>query len=101
MRLPLSDWPGYFSNKLRVARDGELSSFWKALTSVFRSQGDDHATPNDEASVQEVNDRAAEAYRPEPYAGRVTVFKPRVNYDFYPDPQMGWGDVVTGESGYC
>jgi len=26
VRLPLRNWPGYFSNKLRVARDGELSS---------------------------------------------------------------------------
>ena len=96
MRLPLSDWPGYFSHKLRVARDGELSSLWKALTSVFRSQETPRDSQSTEASLQDVNDRAAEAYRPEPYAGRVTVFKPRVNYDFYPDPQMGWGEVVTG-----
>ena len=47
--------------------------------------------------MQEVNDRAAEAYQPEPYAGSVAVFKPQVNYNFYPDPQMGWGDLVTGE----
>ena len=95
VRLPLSNWPGYFSNKLRVARDGELSSLWKALRNVLRTNGDDPRSI--EASVQEVNDRAAEAYRPEPYAGRVTLFKPRVNYNFYPDPQMGWGDLVTGE----
>lgn len=95
IRLPLSNWPGYFSNKLRVARDGELSSLWKALRGVLRANGDDPRSI--EAGVQEVNDRAAEAYRPEPYAGRVTVFKPRVNYNFYPDPQMGWGDLVTGE----
>ena len=27
----------------------------------------------------------------------MTLFKPRVNYNFYPDAQMGWGDLVTGE----
>ena len=95
IRLPMSNWPGYFSNKLRVARDGELSSLWKEVRNVLRMNGDDSRSI--EASVQEVNERAAEAYRPEPYVGRVTVLKPRVNYSFYPDPQMGWGDLVTGE----
>jgi len=45
-------------------------------------------------SVSEVNDIAASAYRPQPYWGPVTLFKPRVNYDFLPDPRMGWGDLV-------
>jgi amino acid adenylation domain-containing protein len=96
IRLPLRNWPGYFSNKLRVARDGELASLWKALRSVLRTNGAAHGFRSIEASVQEVNDRAAEAYQPKPYAGRVALFKPQVNYYFYPDPQMGWGDLVTG-----
>ena len=41
-------------------------------------------------------DAAAAAYRPEVYAGSATVFKPRKNYNFFPDPKMGWGDCVTG-----
>ena len=97
IRLPLGNWPGYFSNKLRVARDGELSSLWKALSGFFRRNAAEQGFRSIEASVQEVNDQAAEAYRPEPYAGSVAVFKPQVNYNFYPDPQMGWGDLVTGE----
>jgi hypothetical protein len=63
---------------------------------MFRGNGAQDGSRSIEASVQEVNDRAAEAYQPEPYAGRVAVFKPQVNYYFYPDPQMGWGDLVTG-----
>jgi phthiocerol/phenolphthiocerol synthesis type-I polyketide synthase E len=96
--LPLRKWPGYFANKFRVARDGELSSLWKALRNVLERNGTAtrHESASIEASVQETNDRAAEVYNPKPYTGRVTLFKPRVNYDFYPDPQMGWGDLVTG-----
>jgi thioesterase domain-containing protein len=95
--LRLDKWPAYFSNKFQVARDGELSSLLSAIGGKFRRKATGHNRPSIEASVQSVNDRAADAYRPAPYAGRVTVFKPRVNYDFYPDVQMGWGDLVTGK----
>jgi len=63
----------------------------------FRRNGVGHDLQSVEASLQEVNDRAAETYQPQPYDGRVIVFKPRVNYNFYPDPQMGWGNMVMGE----
>jgi amino acid adenylation domain-containing protein/natural product biosynthesis luciferase-like monooxygenase protein len=97
--LPLRKWPSYFANKFRVARDGELSSLWKELRNVLGRNGTAtrEDSPSIEAGVQETNDRAAQVYEPKPYAGRVTLFKPRVNYDFYPDPQMGWGDLVNGE----
>jgi amino acid adenylation domain-containing protein len=97
VRLPLRNWPGYLSHKLRVARDGEFFSLWRAIKGVFTGNEMENASRSVETSVQQINDRAAEAYRPEPYAGRVSVFKPRVNYDFYPDPQMGWGDLVIGQ----
>jgi amino acid adenylation domain-containing protein len=96
-RLRWTKWPAYFSNKFRVARDGELSSLLKTIGGKIRNKATGHSGVSIEASVQGVNDRAAEAYLPQPYSGRVTVFKPRVNYDFYPDAQMGWGDVVTGK----
>jgi len=97
VHLKLHTWPAYLSNKFQVARDGELSSMLKAVGRKIRVKATGHSHPSIEASVQAVNDRAAEAYRPKPYPGRVTVFKPRVNYSFYPDAQMGWGDVVTGK----
>jgi thioesterase domain-containing protein/acyl carrier protein len=93
--LPLENWPGYLSDKLGVARSGEFASLLKALTKSLKKSRNSCA-PSVDRSVQEANDRAAEAYRPTPYAGRVTLFKTKVNYDFYPDTQMGWGDLVTG-----
>jgi|GEM_PF-4023312 len=26
----------------------------------------------------------------------LTLFKPSINYKFYPDPEMGWGDLALG-----
>ena len=49
-----------------------------------------------EASVQAINDAAADGYLPKPYPGRIALFKPQVNYKFYPDPKMGWGDLALG-----
>jgi thioesterase domain-containing protein len=97
LHMRLTNWPAYFTHKLQVARDGEFSSLWKRLRGSIRKNGEKRSQPSVEASLLEVNDRAASAYRPSPYGGRVTVFKPRVNYDFLPDSDMGWSEVVTGE----
>ena len=43
-----------------------------------------------------MNDHAADIYQPRPLAARLTLFKPQVNYKFYPDPKMGWGDLALG-----
>jgi aspartate racemase len=82
----------YLKEKIRVARDGEL---WN-LTNL---NGADRAANSGGGSghVQRINDRAAELYRPQSYDGSVTLLKPQVNYSFYPDPRMGWGDLVKGE----
>jgi thioesterase domain-containing protein len=96
VHLRLSNWPDYLSNKLRVAKDGELFSFWRALGRQSGKNSAASSLPPIKASLQEVNDAAAAAYHPQPYPGRVTVFRPKINYDFYPDPQLGWGDLVRG-----
>ncbi|PYR33404.1 MAG: non-ribosomal peptide synthetase [Acidobacteria bacterium] len=89
--MGVNHWTGYLANKLRVARDGE----WSALSkTALRAFGRSQRGRSRELSVSEVNDIAASAYRPQPYWGPVTLFKPRVNYDFLPDPRMGWGDLV-------
>jgi len=46
--------------------------------------------------LEHVNDHAAEVYKPQPYAGRVTVFKPCMAYTGYDDPSLGWGDGLAG-----
>ncbi|HEY5812846.1 MAG TPA: hypothetical protein VIT23_09355 [Terrimicrobiaceae bacterium] len=93
-RLPLTNWPAYFSDKLRTAREGEFSSLINGLASTSSKTKTIHSL---NTSVQELNDQAAAAYHPTPYPGRVILFKPEINYDVYPDPLMGWGDLVTGQ----
>ncbi len=46
-----------------------------------------------------INDYAVHHFDPKPYGGKVALFKPRINHKFYPDPQLGWGDLVQGKFG--
>jgi thioesterase domain-containing protein/acyl carrier protein len=95
-RLRPGEIGGYLKEKVRIAKDGELANI---LGGVFGSSHEPgsgaNATPGRE-TVQEANDRAATLYRPPPYSGRITVFKPEVNYAALPDQQMGWGGLAEG-----
>jgi thioesterase domain-containing protein len=82
----------YLAEKVRIARDGELANLIGSKPAEV--SGISRATSGAEASVQAVNDLAAERYIPKPYPGRLTLFKPHVNYKFYPDPNMGWSDLA-------
>ena len=44
--------------------------------------------------IHELNFMAAMRYRPRPYPGVVTNFKPRRNYSAFPDPDMGWNGLA-------
>jgi amino acid adenylation domain-containing protein len=81
----------YFKEKLRVAMDGE----WINLLG-YKGTGDADSQSSAQASVQAINDRAGEIYSPRAFPGTLTLFKPRVNYSCYPDPNMGWKDLVQG-----
>lgn len=86
----------YLREKTRIARDGELANI---LNDIFGASNEPRARTGSTAameSVQEANDRAATLFQPRPYAGRVTVFRPRVNYDSLSDPRMGWGELALG-----
>lgn len=84
----------YITEKVRIARDGELASLIGSKPAAAEVSGVSRATSGVEASVQAVNDLAAERYVPKPYPGRLTLFKPHVNYKFYPDPNMGWSGLA-------
>jgi amino acid adenylation domain-containing protein len=95
--LHLKDLTGYLTHKIRIAVGGELKALWKTISRLPTRKSASQNIAGPETDIQHINDDAAEAYRPKSYPGRVTLFKPRVNYDFFPDPKMGWGDLVTGE----
>ena len=95
--LSRKDLLGYLSSKVRIATDGELRSLWKNLSKSLRKKSGGTGSRQALADVQETNDAAADAYQPKVYPGQVTIFKPKINYNFFPDPKMGWGESVTGE----
>ncbi|MEO6995118.1 MAG: amino acid adenylation domain-containing protein [Lacunisphaera sp.] len=95
-KLRPGDMWAYLLEKARVARDGELANLMSARANPGGDEGVARATSGAEASVQAINDHAADIYLPKPYEGRLTLFKPEANYKFYPDPNMGWGDLVGG-----
>ena len=96
VHLPWRNWPAYLSKKVRIARDGEFLSLLRWLKRSVSTRAGNRPLRSIGKTVQEANERAADLYRPKPYAGNVVVFRPSTNYDFYPDAQMGWGDYVTG-----
>ena len=87
---------GYLQEKIRLGFGGELANLKTSMPGASRADGISRAMSGIEARVQAINDYAAEHYSPLPYAGRLTLFKPRFNYKFYPDPKMGWGNVTMG-----
>jgi thioesterase domain-containing protein len=90
---PREGW-NYVTEKVRVARDGELANLFRLMGVGGRNLR--FVTRSLEASVTAVNDAAGGKYAPRPYPGRLTLFKPRANYDIYPDPKFGWGDLALG-----
>jgi thioesterase domain-containing protein len=85
----------YLREKLRLLRGGELAHLRNSMPGGGPQEGTSRATCGIEASIQALNDNAAETYVPRPYPGELTLFKPRLNYKFYPDPNMGWGDLAV------
>jgi glutamate-1-semialdehyde aminotransferase/thioesterase domain-containing protein/acyl carrier protein len=85
----------YLREKIRLGVGGELANLKTSMPGSSCLDGVSRATSGAEAAVQALNDYAAEHYNPSPYPGVVTLFKPRFNYKFYPDPNMGWGDLAA------
>jgi acyl transferase domain-containing protein/glutamate-1-semialdehyde aminotransferase/thioesterase domain-containing protein len=86
----------YFREKKRLAKDGGWAGLATEMPGSTLDRGLARAESGIEASVQEINDHAADIYEPRPYPGALTLFKPHINYKFYPDPRMGWGDLALG-----
>ena len=94
--LRLRDMIGYVKEKARLALDGELANLFASRPTSTLDAGLTRAAEGVELSIQAINDLAAETYVPTPYPGSLTLFKPRVNYKFYPDPHMGWRGLALG-----
>jgi aspartate racemase len=90
---PVTMWR-YLREKTRIAGDGGWAHIRTERPGSALDEGVARAESGVEATVQEINDHAGDIYNPKPYSGLVTLFKPEINYKFYPDPKMGWGDLI-------
>jgi thioesterase domain-containing protein len=86
----------YLREKKRIAADGGWAHIRTEMPGSTLQDGVARAESGAEASVQEINDHAGDIYEPKPYPGMLTLFKPHINYKFYPDPKMGWEDLALG-----
>jgi amino acid adenylation domain-containing protein len=92
---PVAMWR-YLREKKRIAGDGGWAGIGTEMPGSTLEEGVARAESGIEASVQEINDHAGDIYHPRSYPGVLTLFKPHINYKFYPDPEMGWGDLALG-----
>ena len=46
--------------------------------------------------IRNVNDKAALAYQPKPYPGKITLFRPKKSYVDFNDPHYGWDGLIMG-----
>lgn len=92
--LGAKDLFGYLGEKLRMAEEAGKGRLAASLKNFRNAIGGAVEEAGAEAFIQEINHQAAWEYSPQPYAGRVTAFSPRKNYDFFPDPMMGWSELV-------
>jgi thioesterase domain-containing protein len=84
----------YLSEKLRMASEASIETLASRIGSLKqRVTGSGEGEPV-ELAIQELNHQAAWIYVPGPYHGPVVLFKPCKNYNFYSDPQMGWGTLA-------
>jgi amino acid adenylation domain-containing protein len=96
-QLNARDLFGYFSEKLRMAEEAGLGKLAATIVKLRNRLKGFNGGHSSEIFIQEINHQAAWGYVPGPFNGKVTLFKPQKNYDFFPDPRMGWGDVVLEE----
>ncbi|NTU79349.1 MAG: SDR family oxidoreductase [Chloroflexales bacterium] len=86
----------FFNEKLKVAQSRR--QVWRGalqarLGWLDASKGARQLLP---AKLWEVNDQAALDYRPRPYPGRITHFRPIKEYACHSGPELGWETFAEG-----
>ena len=95
--LKAGQFRGYVREKFRMSVEAIQQAASKHLKPMrgkaVAASGPDFSG----ATIQAINHKAGWRHRPGLYNnGKVVLFKPKKNYDFFPDPRMGWGDCVNG-----
>jgi thioesterase domain-containing protein len=94
--LKAKDLFGYIGEKLRMAEEAGKGKIAASLNSLKNAVGGAAEDTGAEVHIQDINHEAAWNFVPQPLAAGITAFSPRKNYDFFPDPKMGWSKLVNG-----
>ena len=96
MQLSPQKRVAYLAEKLTGARERELARLSTRLANIWRRLKNGAGNGSDRVFLEELNEDAGYAYRPQVYPGKVTLFRPRRSYSFFPDRQMGWAGFAVG-----
>jgi thioesterase domain-containing protein len=90
------DRVSYFGEKFLAATNQGAARLHVKLSNMSRIMHRQNGERFVQRFLEDINDRAGYEYKPRPYAGKLTLIKPRRNYSFYDDPQMGWANLPGG-----
>ena len=90
----------YFLAKARKAKNRYKRklrrSFRPVMNKLFAATG--RTLPAALVGIQSAIDQAYDSYAPQPYAGRVVLFRALDQpMGIHPDPLLGWGPLIAGE----
>jgi len=97
-RLGLKEQVGYLNAKLKNAAHRELERLhvWGSNLFNIKLSHNGNGAGGGDKSLELINEDLHFAYIAKPYPEKMTIFKPRRNYSFVRDPQMGWGQIGVG-----
>ena len=97
MNLGLKRQIAYLSEKSKIALRREVERLRIKIVHLLKlNPHRDVVRGTQEEFIEDINDRAFLAYKPDIYSGKMTICKPRRNYAFLRDPFNGWGGIAAG-----
>lgn len=89
------------AGKYEFLRDRTLEAFRRILVK-FQSISDNFNKHSEKtthsiiSNIDHINHNAARIYKPNPYSGKITLFKPVINFKSIKGEKMGWEQMETG-----
>src|SRR5260370_33298644 len=96
LQLGLKRQFAYLLEKSKIALRREIERLRVKFVHIFKLNPHRDVSGAREEFIEDINDRAFLAYKPDVYPGKMTICKPRRNYAFLRDPFNGWGGIAAG-----
>ncbi len=98
LRLGLKEQVAYLNSKLKNATHRELTRLHLWVSNLLNKplSHNGNGAGGGDKSLELINENLHFAYIAKPYSRKITMFKPRRNYSFMMDPEMGWGQIGVG-----